>query len=195
MKWVAFGLLALAVVALWRFWPQSHGPTVQDIRTDSLIASHERFKREVLAELEAAQHERDSVLRLSDKRGDSIRVLSRKQKLLHDSLTDLIGSYTTPVDSAKCNLALSLSLREGKLLRDERDVCATDRTSLRHQLVQDSTQHRQDIAHMIFRTDSLQDALWYEKNKPHGWHLKVDGAKPLVITNVISVVLTFILSH
>ena len=177
MNWRKCGewSLVAAVVLVALIWAIRQGPntrTEQDVVTDSLIATNLRVLRMALDSLNKTAHERDSVLRLSDARGDSITALQDDVNALDDSLEAVLGDLakapqpTYSLDSAACNVALRLALRQREIIANQRDICASDRQSLREQLIRDSTEHRQQVARLLYRLDSTDKALIWERKKP-----------------------------
>ena len=176
-SWIVLTVIALIVGgAAYLSFKGAEKSTEQDRITDSLLATHEAEKiklKEIVNDLVTRQ---DSILRLSDARSDTISRMRRSQKVLRDSISEIIG--VNPIaftfDSARCNLALRLSRQESQSLTDERDICERDRLSLRQQLTEDSTEFRQAMARAIFRLDTTTNALWYEKTKPRPCYMELD---------------------
>jgi hypothetical protein len=174
---LAAGLI-IALLLIFRFNPKPE-KTPQDYKIDTLLADQQHLKDSMLAAMDSVAHERDSVMRLSDSRGDSIEESRARQRVLSDSLTKLIGALPTyTYDSATCNLALRLSLAEKGEVTEQRDICARDRDDLRQQIASDSTEFRQAIARLIFNIDTLTDAVWYERQKPRPCRVDLLIVKP-----------------
>lgn len=179
--WAAVGLVVLIGLGLY-FAFRDSGPekTPQDYKIDTLVAYQRHLRDSMQGVVDDRARERDSALKVSDARGDSIVASKVRQSILRDSIEALIGSAPTAFtfDSARCNIALRLSLQENGELTQQRDICARDRQELRQQLVKDSTEFRQAIAKLIFNTKELEGAVRYEREKPRPCKVDLLVVKP-----------------